>query len=294
MAFEALWVERSVTRGGRRLGLSQPAMSGTLARLRATFGDELFVRGKSGLAPTERCAELAPPVVAALAELRRAFEARPFDAATSDRTFVIGSVDAAIAVVLPGVVRRVSERAPRVRLSVVTLDPEHAAARVESGELDLALAPVPTAPASVAARALFSIGLRIVMRAGHPLAHRALELEHFGQYPSVIVSFRGTSANPLDRTLAEHGASRRVVAAVDSFLAVPYFLASSDAIATLPSPFARALEATGAFVCRDLPAPIPRGTLRMRLLWSEQQSASAASRWLRAVVVEAAREAVGE
>jgi DNA-binding transcriptional LysR family regulator len=293
VAFEALWVERSVTRAGRRLGLSQPAMSGALARLRAMFGDELFVRDKAGLAATERCDELAPAVSAALTDLRHALESRPFDAKTTDREFVVGAVDAAVAVIVPGVVRRVTEQAPNARVSVVAVDPQRAAQRLLDEELDLALVPVETAPTTIASRVLFPIGVLAVMRREHPLAKTELTREHLTTQPMVVVSFAGTERTPIDEALAKMGAKRRIAAIVDSFLAVPYFLETSDAIAILPSPFALRIARGGAFVTKPVPLPNGGPTLRMRMLWSVRQSASSASRWLRDIVILAAKEAVG-
>src|SRR5262249_4245264 len=106
VAFEALYRERSVTKAGRSLGLSQPATSAPLAKLRARLGDELFVKTPRGLEPTERCEALAGPVAQALADLRDALGDEGFDPRTTDRVFRVGSVDAVIAVVLPHVAAR--------------------------------------------------------------------------------------------------------------------------------------------------------------------------------------------
>ncbi len=126
VAFEALWVARSVTAAGRRLGLSQPATSAALARLRAMLCDRLFVRGKSGLEPTERCAELAAPISRTLIELRNTLAGSSFDPATTTRQIRIGAVDAAIAVWMPRLLARTMREAPRGRVQVVAIDPTRA------------------------------------------------------------------------------------------------------------------------------------------------------------------------
>ena len=126
IAFEALWVERSVTAAGRRLGLSQPATSATLARLRVMLGDRLFVRGKSGLQPTERCAELAAPISKTLVELRNTLAGSSFDPSTTTRQIRIGAVDAAIAVWMPRLLARTMREAPSARVQVIS-DKGHAA-----------------------------------------------------------------------------------------------------------------------------------------------------------------------
>jgi DNA-binding transcriptional LysR family regulator len=291
VAFDALWSERSVTRAGRTLGLSQPAMSGALARLRTMFDDPLFLRSRGGLAPTERCVEIAEPVTGALRVLLRSVEARRFDPATSERVFAIGAVDAAVAVVMPRVVRRVAVAAPRVRLNISGLDPRRAAELVDEDQLDVALAPVDDAPASVASRVLFPIQFLLVMRRGHPLAARTPTTTDLAEWPSVAVAFRGLGPLPIDQQLATRGLQRRIVATVDSFLAVPPMLAGTDALAILPAPYAKMLEREPGNL---LTKPFPGGgspSLKMRLLWSERQTRSAASRWLRDTIADAAREA---
>src|SRR5687767_8154671 len=113
VAFEALHRERSVTRAGRRLGLSQPAASAALARLRAAFGDELFVRTPRGLEPTARAEALAGPIARALADLRAALDEGEFDPARATDTFRVGAVDAVLTVLLGRVGARVMREAPR-------------------------------------------------------------------------------------------------------------------------------------------------------------------------------------
>src|SRR5258707_977605 len=97
LAFEALFAERNVTRAGRRLGLSQPAMSGALARLRVMLRDPLFIRTRTGLMPTERCTMLAAPLSKALLDIRNALAGVAFDPKTTERQLTLGAVDAAIA-----------------------------------------------------------------------------------------------------------------------------------------------------------------------------------------------------
>jgi DNA-binding transcriptional LysR family regulator len=292
VAFEALWVERSVTRAGRRLGLSQPATSGALARLRTMLGDPLFVRERNALAPTERCLALAPAVADALASLRAALEGKPFDPRTSTESFTIGAVDAAIAVVAPPLVRAVVASAPNVRLSIVAIDPTRAAALLEDDALDVALAPVDDAPSTIASRALFPIALAVVHRKGLRLSATRDGAPDFADAPCVAVAFPGLAKTPIDVALAQSPWTPRVVATVDSFLAVPHLLASVDAVAILPLPFARAVCRDGAFVMSPLPSRGARAPLTMRLLWSRRRAASAPSEWIRARVVDAVTEAI--
>lgn len=293
VAFEALHAERSVTRAGRRLGLSQPATSGALARLRAMLGDELFVRGKDGLVPTARCEELAAPVARALTDLRAALTAGAFEPARAERTFVIGGVDAVLAVLGPRALARLVAEAPRARFVVTPIDPADAIPSLEAGTLDLALAVVPALPTTVGAQELFRVEGLLCMRPGHPLAKRAISADDLARFPHVMVSLVGSPRSQIDEALAKSGQQRHVAIVLGSFLAVAPVLRETDALAVLPAPLARKLEREGQLRTAPLPRGIPFPDLRMRMLWPLAQDAAPASRWLRRVVVEVAAELDG-
>jgi DNA-binding transcriptional LysR family regulator len=271
VAFEALWLERSVTAAGRRLGLSQPATSAALARLREMLGDRLFVRGKSGLEPTERCAELAAPIARILVELRNTLAGSSFDPATTTRQIRIGAVDAAIAVWVPRLLARTMREAPRARVQVVALDPTRATRELEDGTLDLALSPILSPSSSVRGRALYKVDFVAVVRPSHPLLRR--KKASFDAFPRVQVAFEGMRPGQAQVILG-------------SYLAVPPILAHSDAWGILPRPYAEALAKDGVLAT----LPPPEGTwpsaMTMQMLWPEAQDASPASKWLRGILVE--------
>jgi LysR family transcriptional activator of mexEF-oprN operon len=292
VAFEALFAERSVTRAGRRLGLSQPATSGALARLRVMLRDELFVRGKLGLVPTSRCAELAAPIGKALTELRAALSAGAFEPASSERTFTIGGVDAVLAVLGPAVLGRLLSEAPRARFVITPIDPADAIPSLEAGALDLAIAVVGALPTTVGARELFRVEGLLCMRPGHPLAKRPLVPGDLTRFPHVMVSFVGSARSQIDEALDEQGQSRHVAIVLGSFLAVPPVLRETDALAVLPAPLARKLASEGQLVVAPLPRGLPFPDLRMRMLWPLAEDASPASRWLRGVVASVAAELI--
>ncbi len=274
VAFEALWAERSVTRAGRRLGLSQPAMSGALARLRSMLGDPLFVRGRAGLQPTERCETLAAPVSKALLDLRNALAGTAFEPTTTERQLTVGAVDAAIAVVMPRVAGRFAAEAPRAKLSVTAIDPARAVDLVEAGAVDVAITPRVRPSSTVKQRLLFPLELKVAVRPGHPLARGGLGAKALAGFPRLQVSFGG---GPPAAALT-----------VSSFLAVPHVLAECDAWAVLPGPFADKLARQGAVVARPAPPQLEAPKLALRMVWAEAQDASPASRWLRGLILQAA------
>jgi DNA-binding transcriptional LysR family regulator len=272
VAFEALWMERSVTAAGRRLGLSQPATSAALARLREMLSDRLFVRGKDGLEPTERCTELASSVSKTLVELRNALAGSSFDPATTTRQIRIGSVDAAIAVWIPQLLARTMKEAPHMRVQVLAIDPTRATHALEDGSLDLALSPILRPSSSVRCRALYKVEFVAAVRPTHPLARRRKNAS-FAAFPRTHVHFEGMPPSEAPVILS-------------SYLAVPPVLSHTDAWAVLPRPYAEMLAKSGAVAILPLPDGFKRSAMMMRMLWPAAQDAAPASNWIRSILVE--------
>jgi DNA-binding transcriptional LysR family regulator len=278
LVFEALWAERHVTRAGRRLGLSQPAMSGALARLRELMKDPLFIRGRGVLVPTERCVALAAPLSKALLDIRNALAGVAFEPNTTERTLTLGAVDAAIAVVVPKVAARFSAEAPRATLAVSAIDPMRAVDLVEAGVLDVALTPRVRPSATVMQRTLFPLEFWVATRRGHPLWRSRLTPNALLRWPRLAVSFDG--APPTGGALGI-----KPVLSVGSFLAVPHVLKECDAWAVLPAPFAQKLIDERTVEARPMHGQLPK--LAMQMIWPQTQDAAPASRWLRGLIVEA-------
>lgn len=278
VAFEALWVERSVTAAGRRLGLSQPGTSGALSRLREMLGDRLFIRGKRGLEPTDRCTELAGPLTRALVDLRNVLAGSSFDPASTTRQLRIGAVDAAIAVYMPRVLRRTLKEAPSAQVQVVSINPARATELLDAGALDLALSPVASPSATVRSRPLYAVEFVVAVRPGHPLAKGKADRAALLGYPRVHVAFEGMPAVKASVLLG-------------SFLAAPPVLRESDAWALLPKPYAEPLSRSGTLASFPPPTGVMHPTMQMQLLWPDAQDASPASRWLRGIIVDVTRPA---
>lgn len=279
VAFEALWVERSVTAAGRRLGLSQPATSGALARLREMLGDRLFIRGRRGLEPTDRCLELAGPLTKALVDLRNVLAGSSFEPATTTRTFRIGAVDAAMAAFVPKIANQALKEAPRAQLQIVAINPARAVEMLDGGALDLALSVVASPSATVRSRSLFRVDFVVAVRPRHPLVGGPVDLAALQEFPRAHVAFEGMPAPPTCQVL------------LGSFLAVPPLLRESDAWALLPKPYAEVLRAERILATLPAPAGLSHPSLQMQLLWPDAQDAAPASRWLRGIILDLTRSA---
>src|SRR5256885_7311642 len=188
--FDAVLRERAVTAAAARLGLTQPAVSNALARLRAVFGDPLFVRTPSGMDATPFARELAEPVRQALALLESALAHGPgFDPASATRAFRFYMSDLGQIEFLPPLIERIQKQAPGVRLEAVALEVEDIAGALAAGSLDLAVGFLPGLGPPTRRRALFRDPYLCLMRADHPI--RSLPKKRFEEASHALVSYRG-------------------------------------------------------------------------------------------------------
>ena len=237
-ALEALLQENNVTRAAVRLGLSQPALSARLNRLRHLFDDPLFVPASNGrgVVPTQRALDLRDNLSDALGILRGMLQApTPFDPAVSRRTFVIAMQEQPAAALAPGLTSRVLAEAPAVRVAFIYPTPD-IGERLEDGTVDLLVSPSDQGGSSLIRRALFENDFLTAQRKGHPRGTGPFSLDAFCALGHLIVSTDGAGFSGLvDQTLAGLGRSRRVALSIQSYGLAPLIVARTDCICTLPS-----------------------------------------------------------
>jgi DNA-binding transcriptional LysR family regulator len=283
--FDAVLRERGVTPAATRLGLTQPAVSNALARLRSVFGDALFVRTPAGMDATPFARELAEPVRQALALLESALAHGPgFDPATSTRAFRFYMSDLGQIEFLPPLVERVQRQAPVVRLEAVGLDPGDIADALAAGALDLAVGFLPALGPPVARRTLFRDPYMCLMRADHPAIGTKLTRKQFVEALHVLVTYRGGGHRVIEEALERAGVARRIALRVPHFTVVPMVLERTDLILTLPARVARVFERRGNF--KSLPPPVPMPPAEVAVHWHERFEADPGNRWLREQVVD--------
>lgn len=279
-ALDALIETRSVTQAASRLGLSQPAVSGALARLRDVFGDPLFVRAQRGLLPTPRALEIAEPLRKMLNEVQVLVQPHAFVPSEAQLTFRIAATDyAQTAIVLP-LLNLLERQAPGIRLSVSPVD-SHFAESLAEGRLDIALVTPDMSPDTLRTRKLFDEDYVCVLRKDHPKADD-LDLEAFCALNHAIMShdgtqFRGATDTALDRM----GYRRRVVATLPSFLVVMHFVRVSDTIALIPR---RLTYGSDDILVREPPLSISGFT--KIAAWHERMHHDQAHAWLRGRLAE--------
>jgi DNA-binding transcriptional LysR family regulator len=282
LAFDALWTERHVTRAGRRVGLTQSAMSHALRRLRAQLDDALFQPTPRGLTATPRAHALAPLVAEALALVRRAVEKpAPFSPAALERTFTVGSSDYSELALVPRLMARIAREAPKVRLIVRPIA-GLGERELLAGAHDLVLTVATPPGESLRGEPLLTDGFVSLLRHGHPLARRPLTLARFVALDHVLVSPQGAGEAAVDVALRERGLVRRVALRIPHFLAAPFVIAETDYVITMPARVAHALAAKLRLVVKKPPVPLPGFTFSQ--FWHTRNEDDEAHRWLRALV----------
>jgi LysR family transcriptional regulator, mexEF-oprN operon transcriptional activator len=279
----ALVEERSTTRAGRRLFLSQPTVSGSLARLREMFGDELLVRNGRALEPTVRALELLDNVKPHLDGLEAAITSSvPFEPARDARVFRFGCTDAVAFAVLPQLVCELRRSAPRCDLSVRVGDFRVLPAMLGSGEVSTALAFLRDDPPATTRVKVLRHSPWVVLRdASQPPLQG---LDDFCARPHALVTPTGDLTGFVDETLKNAGRSRHVSIGVSSFGLLLATLPGSDLVATVPDFVAGRLAALGGLAVDPCPVAVPLVT--NTLAWRAATDRDPAERWFRQRVSE--------
>ena len=288
---DALLRRRNVTRAAEDVGLSQPAMSRALARLRDVLGDPLLVRGRGGLVLTPRAQALAPKLEEVLASLKGLYVTPEFDPQAVRRTVRLAATDAYTVLLAPVVQRRLEREAPGVTVKVEPVGPE-IVAQVENGHIDLTfgVANLPLPPGA-RSETLGRDRLAVVMRRGHPTANRAFRLEDYEAFDHVGVTMLGDGQSDLDAVLAAHGIARRMALTTPHFTAALATVARTDLVTTLSRAFAQPFAPH--FDLRLTDPPFEQTELEMTMIWNGQRGADPFLDWFRGVIRDAAAEVYG-
>ncbi|MDO9707526.1 LysR family transcriptional regulator [Paracraurococcus lichenis] len=281
VALDALLAEAHVSRAARRLGLSQPATSAALERLRHLFRDPLLERTRGGMRPTPRAEALRAPLRAALDAVAGVLGAAEPDLAGMRRPVRLLLADAPALEAATLLVARLAATAPGVTPVLLPWrGAPDALARLAAGEADLVASVLPPLGPEFRSRPLFEESYCIAMRLHHP-AVAGFDLDRWLAHPHVVVSGRGEAATPLDAQLAALGRSRRVGAVVPSFLMVPPLLLRSDLIALLPG---RCIPPDLAGELATFAPPVPVDGFRLGLAWHVRRESDALVRHVAALL----------
>lgn len=290
--FDAVMVERNVTRAASVLAMSQPAVSNALRRLRESVGEDLFIPGPAGVTPTPNAAALWPAVRDALAGLRDTFEPQDFDPRNDERTFTLLMADATASVLVPPLLAALEQQRSRLELRVEPLTSRDPRQPLERGSADVAVGFFPDVERLLAASGslgdfmldtLYGCEYVCAMRRGHRLAARdALSLDDFCAASHARVNFTGRPHGFVDEALTRLGRSRRVVLTVNHFSTAARVVRQTDLLSVFPRSYV-AVSGVGAdVVVRDPPFELPR--IEVGMLWHRRRERDLAHRWLRRTI----------
>jgi DNA-binding transcriptional LysR family regulator len=290
LALDALLQARNVTHAAVRLGISQPALSARLSRLREVFADPLFVPATAGrgVVPTQRAAGLQGELAGLLAQLRRMMDGpAAFDPAQTRRTFVVAIYENPAAMLLPGLVSRVMAGAPGARIAFVDPGPD-VADGLERGSADMLVAGPDRASGDLMRRPLFEDDFVTAQRRFHPRGTHPLDLDAFCALDHLLISADGGGFHGLvDGALAALGRARRVAVSIQGYALAPAILSSSDLVCTMPRRFF--LRHAGELDLFLPPIELPR--MQMLVLWHSRSQGDQGHAWLREQLYASAEHA---
>jgi DNA-binding transcriptional LysR family regulator len=286
LVFHHLLREKRVSAVATVLGMSQPAVSSALGRLRASLGDALFLRTQGGMVPTPYALQLAEPVATALDGLQQALQVRAsFDPATSERRFTLAMTDVGEMYFLPVLMDALAQSAPSVTLKVVAVTSASLGEDMATGRTDLALGLLPQLQAGFFQQALFRQPYVCLMREGHPLAQsEELTLPDFAAASHVRVIAAGTGHGRVDEALERQGLQRRIRLTVPHYVALGDVLSHSDLIATVPERFAQRVTRPFALTTRALPLAVDGSGIHQ--FWHARLHKDPGHQWLRMLVAQ--------
>lgn len=305
--FEAVLAHRSVSMAARELGVTASAVSHALARLRAALGDDLFVYGDDGMAPTPRALELAPGIRDGLGRLEATITSRPFVSESSTRTFRIAATDYTIVRALAPFIARVTQLAPQIELKLFPYNRLDVVRHLDDGRLDLVVGWFQEVPERMRRTLVLEDVEALVVRPGHPLANREVTREEIFAYPFAVVEFTGTEDQGTDGFMDDRGVWRRVwidrlmvetgencdavghvAVSLPHYAVVPDVLAATDMVSTLPAWMARRFEAAGRLARIRMPYEPMEGIVEA--VWHQRSDVDPGLQWLVREIVAAARE----
>ena len=283
----ALLHDPSTVRAGERLGLSQPAVSAALGRLRAALGDDLFFRRGRLLEPTVYALSLKDELRQTLERIETLIQGpNLFDPATADVGFRISGSDFFAELLMPRLAETLQAHAPGLRVHLVDLVPDGFVETLDRYEVDLAIVPQAPLPDWIESRPVFRSGFSVIARADHPRLKRAglsqgdvVPMDLFCDIGHVLFSPEGNSTAMGDDALARVGRERRVVMTMPVFSGVYRAVAGSDLIALLPTALAHHVAQSAGLRVYKAPMAVP--TAQLTMIWHRRFSASASHVWLR-------------
>lgn len=285
--FEAIYIEKSVTAAAKRLNIAQSSLSNSLKRLRVMFQDDLFLRSKLGMLPTQRAIELEVMISSCLASARHAIKAiQSFDPVVSQRRFVIGGSDFAAFTILPKLIAQLQILAPQVSIETKPIAPSQIVNSLDEGIVDFAISTSKSYPARIFEKYLFEESMMVLMRRNHPCLEggHSLSLKQYASSQHIYILAKGEGEKIIDNLLKGQSLKRRRYLTVQNFLIVPYIVENTDLVATVSERIAYHCSRESSVEIFPFPAPIE--TNKFHLVWGADSNSREECVWLMNLISE--------
>jgi DNA-binding transcriptional LysR family regulator len=288
VVFDTIFSEGGITRAGRRLNLSQPAISHALGRLRQMFDDPLFVRHGHAMTPTPLARRLIEPVRQALRGLEVTLS-KPdsFEAASAVKRFTLGMRDVVASVMLPDLMQTIARTAPRIDISIVRAERRELERELSAGTLDAAIDVLLPLPEDIRRERLGQEWMSVVASRRHPRVRARLGLDAYLAEEHILVSSRRRGLSAEDFELARHNMRRRVRLRCQSFFAACRTVSETDLLLTMPQRYASLINAQ--LGNRLLPFPLGVPAYDTYVYWHANAAGDPANQWLRRQLLAAWR-----
>lgn len=281
--FDALWRHRHLGKAAEELGLSQPALSHALKRLREQVGDVLFVKAHGGMQPSARAAEIAPFIQSVLTEVRERVLVTPeFEPSSAKRTFTIAMSDIGEVTFLPKLLRHLAGVAPGVDVLTVSMNPRELSGALERSEVDLVMGYFPDLDGTdIYQQRLLTHGFVCLVSKNNPLAAKALTRGRFCDASHAVAQTESRTQDIVERYLKENGIQRRQQLRCPHFLCIPHVVAATHLIATVSESIGQVYSANADLRLIAPPFDFPRYDVKQH--WHRCQHNDPGNRWLRAI-----------
>ncbi len=284
VVFDAIYTEGNLTRAGEIIGITQPAVSNSLSRLRTLFDDPLFVRTAEGMVPTPVAQNIIGSVRQALGLIRSSVqESEYFDPQVSDKRFRVSMTDLSQAIILPWLFGKIRKEAPLVSIDCYHVHRRDMNIELASGNLDLAIDIPLTPDPQIKQAPLFSHPHVCVIRKDHPRVGDKLDLATYLSMNHIHISSRRGGLGHVDLTLGKMGKKRNIALRTQHYLSTPQLVSRTDLALTVPRIFADFLTHYSPVRYLDLPFDVPN--LESHLYWHESTDKDQANQWMRKLIL---------
>lgn len=283
--FEALYATSNTSRAAERLGMSQPAVSSALGRLRNLIGEPLFTRTPQGVKPTSKAREMIQPVREALSTIgRQLATADDIDLSTYKRLFRIIIVDTLEPIMMPAIVRTLTDEAHGVEIECVQPTARFAE-EIRGGGIDLACFAFPVDTSDIVAQPLVPVDRVVVSRRDHPEIKKPLDLATFRRLPQIAIGRELRGLTGIDKSLVAKGAPRQTPYMVSKIWSIPAMVQRTDLVGMLPRRFAQEVAENFDLDIHEAPIELPEQHVYM--LWHVNSEHDPGHKWLRESMMRA-------